>query len=77
MPRAATSAAAGTRRSSPRRRSFANYLIASPECHEAFVEQLFHHLAKQPVRAFGNEFLTSGPRRFAVVSSNPQAAGSI
>lgn len=45
-------------------KEFANYLIASPECHEAFVEQLFHHLAKQPVRAFGNEFLTQRTEAF-------------
>lgn len=45
-------------------KEFASYLIASPECHEAFVEQLFHHLAKQPVRAFGNEFLTQRTEAF-------------
>ncbi len=45
-------------------KEFASYLIASPECHEAFVEQLFHHLAKQPVRAFGNEFLSQRTEAF-------------
>jgi hypothetical protein len=45
-------------------KEFASYLIASPECHEAFVEQLFHHLAKQPVRAFGNEFLAQRTEAF-------------
>ena len=42
----------------------ARFLIDSPECRESFVEQLFHHLAKQPVRAFGNEFLTQRSESF-------------
>jgi cytochrome c553 len=29
------------------------FLADSPEVHAAFVEQLFHHLAQQPVRAYG------------------------
>ncbi len=31
----------------------ARFLAASPEVHTAFAEQLFHHLAKQPTRAYG------------------------
>lgn len=31
----------------------AAFLADSPEVHSAFVEQLFHHLAQQPVRAYG------------------------
>ena len=31
----------------------AKYLADSPEVHVAFVEQAFHHLAQQPVRAYG------------------------
>lgn len=31
----------------------ANFLADSPETHSAFVEQLFHFLVKQPIRAFG------------------------
>lgn len=31
----------------------ATYLATSPEVHTAFAEQLFHHLAKQPTRAYG------------------------
>ncbi len=31
----------------------AAFLADSPEVHAAFVEQLFHHLAQQPVRAYG------------------------
>ena len=34
-------------------RDLANYLVASPEVHDSFVRQLFHHLAQQPVRAYG------------------------
>jgi len=31
----------------------AAFLADSPEAHAAFVEQMFHHLAQQPVRAYG------------------------
>jgi hypothetical protein len=34
-------------------RDLAKFLAASEETHTAFVEQLFHNLVKQPVRAFG------------------------
>ena len=34
-------------------RELATFLANSDEVHEAFVEQLFHYLVKQPVRAFG------------------------
>jgi mono/diheme cytochrome c family protein len=34
-------------------RDLATFLAGSQEVHEAFVERLFHHLVKQPVRAFG------------------------
>ena len=34
-------------------RDLANYLVASREVHDSFVRQLFHHLAQQPVRAYG------------------------
>ncbi len=33
----------------------ANYLVNSDETHTAFVEQLFHYLVKQPIRAYGPE----------------------
>jgi hypothetical protein len=39
-------------------RDLATFLAGSAEVHEAFVEQLFHALVKQPVRAYG-------PRRLA------------
>ena len=34
-------------------RPLAAFLCASPEAHDAFCQQLFHHLAQQPVRAYG------------------------
>ncbi len=34
-------------------RELAEYLAASPEVHDSFARQLFHHLAQQPVRAYG------------------------
>lgn len=34
-------------------REFAEYLARSPEAHQAFVEQLFDYVVKQPARAFG------------------------
>jgi hypothetical protein len=34
-------------------RKLATYLAESDETHEAFVEQLFHYIVKQPIRAFG------------------------
>ena len=34
-------------------RELATFLADSPEVHAAFAEKLFHHLVKQPVRAYG------------------------
>jgi hypothetical protein len=34
-------------------RKLAQFLADSDETHEAFVEQLFHYIVKQPIRAFG------------------------
>ncbi len=36
-------------------RSLAEFLVNSSEAHGAFTEQLFQHLTKQPVQAFGQE----------------------
>jgi mono/diheme cytochrome c family protein len=38
-------------------RDLASFLANSPETHAALVEQLFHHLVKQPIRAFGPDQL--------------------
>ena len=39
-------------------RELGEFLAASEEAHEAFVEQLFHHLIKQPLPAYGPRTLT-------------------
>ena len=46
-------------------RDLATFLAASEEVHEAFVEQLFHYLVKQPVRAYGAGELPSLRQSFA------------
>jgi mono/diheme cytochrome c family protein len=46
-------------------RDLAQFLAASDEAHEAFVEALFHHLAQQPVRAYGPNTLEELRERFA------------
>jgi hypothetical protein len=46
-------------------RGLATFLAGSEEVHEAFVEQLFRHLVKQPVRAFGPRQLADLRRSFA------------
>ncbi|HJZ55972.1 MAG TPA: DUF1592 domain-containing protein, partial [Gemmataceae bacterium] len=46
-------------------RDLAAFLARSEEVQEAFVEQLFHHLVKQPVRAYGPNTLADLQRSFA------------
>jgi cytochrome c553 len=46
-------------------RSLARYLAGSEEAHAAFVEKLFQHLVKQPVRAHGPQTLTEMVQAFA------------
>lgn len=36
-------------------KELSTFLINSPEAQDAFIEQLFHHLVKQPVRAYGTD----------------------
>ena len=45
-------------------RDLARYLAASEETHAAFVQQLFHNIVKQPVRAYGTETQTNLKRAF-------------
>ena len=45
-------------------RELAEFLAGSEETHDAFVEQLFHYMVKQPIRAFGPETLTNLRRSF-------------
>src|SRR5262249_46148342 len=46
-------------------RDRARFLAGSEEARGAFVEKLFQHLVKQPVRAFGPRTLPELTRRFA------------
>ncbi|MFN3653525.1 MAG: DUF1592 domain-containing protein [Armatimonadota bacterium] len=46
-------------------RELAQYLAQSEESHGALVEQLFHYLIKQPVRAYGPQTLPELQRTFA------------
>lgn len=43
----------GDRKSFASVRDLANYLVETEETHSAFVDQLFHNLIKQPIRAYG------------------------
>jgi hypothetical protein len=43
----------------------AEFLATSEETHTAFVQQLFHYLVKQPIRAFGRQELPNLRRSFA------------
>jgi hypothetical protein len=45
-------------------RDLARYLTESDEAHAAFVEKLFQHLVKQPIRAFGPRTLPDLQRAF-------------
>jgi hypothetical protein len=46
-------------------RALARFLAQSEQVHEAFVAQFFHHLVKQPIRAYGKDKLAE-LRRFFV-----------
>jgi mono/diheme cytochrome c family protein len=46
-------------------RDLANFLSGSEETHEAVVEQLFHYLVKQPIRAFGTDTMSNLEKSFA------------
>jgi hypothetical protein len=51
-------------------RDLANFLAGSEEVHAAFVEQLFHALVKQPVRAYGPTRLDELRQSFAANGFN-------
>lgn len=51
-------------------RDLGKYLAVSDEAHAAFVEKLFQHLVKQPVRAFGPQALPGLERSFAANEYN-------
>ena len=46
------------------------YLASSPDAHRAFTEHMFHHLLKQPTRAYGAETLEQMTRYFEKNSLN-------
>jgi hypothetical protein len=46
-------------------RGLATFLANSEESHSAFTEQLFHHLVKQPIRAYGPEMSKNLKESFA------------
>ena len=50
--------------------ALAAFLAASEETHAAFVQQLFHYLVKQPIRAFGRQELTDFRGSFAANDYN-------
>ncbi len=51
-------------------RELATLLANNPETHAAFVEQLFHHLVKQPIRAFSFQALPDLVRSFEASGCN-------
>ena len=51
-------------------RELATFLAGSEEAHTAFVQQLFHYLVKQPIRAFGSQELPDLRRFFAAHDFN-------
>lgn len=53
-------------------RDLAELAAKSDEAHKAFVEQMFHHLVKQPAQAYGPETLTNLTRSFAESGYNIQ-----
>ena len=51
-------------------RDLASFLAGSEETHTAIVQQMFHHLVKQPVRAYGPQTLPNLRRFFATNDFN-------
>jgi Protein of unknown function (DUF1585)/Protein of unknown function (DUF1588) len=51
-------------------RDLAKFLAGSEEVHAAFIEQLFHHLVQQPVRAYGSNKLADLRASFAASDYN-------
>ena len=50
--------------------ALAAFLVGNEETHTAIVQQLFHHLVKQPVRAYGRQILPELRRFFATHDFN-------
>ena len=50
----------------------ANYALTSESAHRAFIREVFHHVVKQPVAAYGNDAMELLRRRFAANQFNIQ-----
>ncbi len=50
----------------------AEFLAASPETHRCFIQQLFHHVVKQPVMAYGPDTMSHLEKSFAESGFNVQ-----
>jgi cytochrome c553 len=53
-------------------RELAEFLASSDEVHQAFLEQLFRYLVKQPIQAYGPKTLAETKRAFAASGYNMQ-----
>jgi hypothetical protein len=53
-------------------RDIANYAIASDQAQDTFIEQMFHHIVKQPVLAYGPDTLAKLRRSFVDSGFNMQ-----
>jgi hypothetical protein len=51
-------------------RDIAEHAANSPEAHRAFIEQLFHALVKQPIRAYGPNVLNDLHGKFTASDFN-------
>lgn len=45
-------------------RELAEFLAHSPDCHQAFIEQMFHHLIQQPLQAYDSDLMPRLYRSF-------------
>jgi mono/diheme cytochrome c family protein len=51
-------------------RDVANFAAETPSAHRAFIQQLFHHLVKQPVRAYGPDTMETLHKEFVAKQFN-------
>ena len=51
-------------------RDLAKFMAGSEDAHSAFVEKLFHHVVKQPVRAYGPQTLSGLVKYFETSEFN-------
>ncbi len=53
-------------------RDVADFAVKSPEAQRAFIEQLFHHVAKQPVLGYGRDVMETLQKNFVASGFNIQ-----